>query len=161
MADLYLDGVVEDVVYSNPENGYTVCVINCGNEPVTLVGIMPYIAEGETVRVQGEWQVHSTFGRQFRVEYFEKKLPTTAAAILRYLASGAIKGVGPVTADRIVERFGEETLDIIENNPRWLCDIRGISPKRADEIHKSYTEQFGMRNVMMFCNQYLKDVLTF
>lgn len=160
MADLYLDGVVEDVVYSNPENGYTVCVINCGNEPVTLVGIMPYIAEGETVRVQGEWQVHSTFGRQFRVEYFEKKLPTTSAAIVRYLASGAIKGVGPVTADRIVERFGEETLDIIENNPRWLCDIRGISPKRADEIHKSYTEQFGMRNVMMFCNQYFGPALS-
>ncbi len=154
MAELYLDGVVEDIVYTNTENGYTVCTINCGGDPVTLVGIMPYLAEGETVRVQGEWQVHSTFGRQFRVDYFEKKLPTTSAAIMRYLASGAIKGIGPVTAERIVERFGEDTLDIIENNPRWLCDIRGISPKRADEIHKNYTEQFGMRTVMMYCNQF-------
>jgi len=160
MAELFLDGVVEDIVYSNTENGYTVCTINCGNEPITLVGIMPYIAEGETVRVQGEWQVHATFGRQFRVEYFEKKLPTTSAAILRYLASGAIKGIGPVTAERIVERFGEETLDIIENNPRWLCDIRGISPKRADEIHRNYEEQFGMRNVMMFCNQFFGPALS-
>ncbi len=160
MGELYLDGVIEDIIYSNGENGYTVCVINCGGEPITLVGIMPYIGEGETIRVQGEWQVHSTFGRQFKVDYFEKKLPTTSAAILKYLASGAIKGVGPVTAERIVERFGEDTLDIIENNPRWLCDIKGISPKRADEIHNHYIEQFGMRTVMMFCNEFFGPALS-
>ncbi len=160
MAELYLDGVVEDIIYSNGDNGYTVCVINCGGDPITLVGIMPYLGEGETIRVQGEWQVHSTFGRQFRVSYFEKKLPTTSAAILRYLSSGAIKGVGPVTAERIVERFGEDALEVIENNPRWLCDISGISPKRADSIHKSYTEQFGMRNVMMYCNEFFGPALS-
>ncbi len=160
MGELYLDGVVEDIIYSNGENGYTVCTINCGGEPITLVGIMPYIGEGETVKVQGEWQLHSTFGRQFRVDYFEKKLPTTTAAILKYLASGAIKGIGPVTAERIVERFGEDTLDVIENNPRWLCDIKGVSPKRADSIHNSYVEQFGMRTVMMFCNQFFGPALS-
>lgn len=160
MAELYLDGVVEDIVYSNGDNGYTVCTINCGGEPITLVGIMPYLGEGETIRVQGEWQVHSTFGRQFRVNYFEKKLPTTSAAMLKYLASGAIKGVGPVTAERIVAKFGEDTLDVIENNPRWLCDIHGISPKRADAIHNSYVEQFGMRNVMMFCNEFFGPALS-
>ena len=74
MGELYLDGVIEDIIYSNSENGYTVCTVNCGGEPITLVGIMPYVGEGESVRVQGEWQVHSTFGRQFRVDYFEKKL---------------------------------------------------------------------------------------
>ena len=160
MAELYLDGVVEDIVYTNSENGYTVCTINSHGEPVTLVGIMPYVGEGETIKVQGEWQVHSTFGRQFRVSYFEKKLPTTSAAILRYLSSGAVKGVGPVTAERIVERFGEDTLDVIENNPRWLCDIRGVSPKRADAIHESYVEQFGMRSVMMFCNEFFGPSLS-
>lgn len=160
MAELYLDGVVEDIIYSNGENGYTVCTINVGGDPVTLVGTMPYLAEGETIKVQGEWQMHSTFGRQFRVNYFEKKLPTTTAAILRYLASGAIKGIGPVTAERIVEKFGEDTLDIIENNPRWLCDIRGISPKRADSIHNSYVEQFGMRTVMMYCNEFFGPALS-
>ncbi len=160
MGELYLDGVVEDIIYSNGENGYTVCTINCGGDPITLVGIMPYVGEGETIRVQGEWQVHSTFGRQFRVDYFEKKLPTTQAAILKYLASGAIKGIGPVTAERIVARFGEDSLEVIENNPRWLCDIRGISPKRADNIHESYTEQFGMRNVMMFCNEFFGPALS-
>ena len=160
LGELYLDGVVEDIIYSNGENGYTVCTVNCGGEPITLVGIMPYVGEGETIRVQGEWQVHSTFGRQFRVDYFEKKLPTTQAAILKYLASGAIKGIGPVTAERIVARFGEDSLDVIENNPRWLCDIRGISPKRADSIHESYTEQFGMRTVMMFCNEFFGPALS-
>ncbi len=160
MGELYLDGVIEDIIYSNGENGYTVCTINCSGEPITLVGIMPYVGEGETIRVQGEWQMHSTFGRQFRVDYFEKKLPTTSAAILKYLASGAIKGIGPVTAERIVSRFGEDTLDIIENNPRWLCDIKGVSPKRADEIHKNYVEQFGMRTVMMFCNEFFGPALS-
>ena len=160
MSELYLDGVVEDVVFTNKENGYTVCTINSHGEPVTLVGIMPYVGEGESIKVQGEWQVHSTFGRQFKVSYFEKKLPTTSAAILRYLSSGAIKGIGPVTAERIVERFGEDTLDVIENNPGWLSDIRGISPKRAEEIHNSYVEQFGMRSVMMFCNEFFGAALS-
>ena len=160
MGELYLDGVIEDIIYSNDENGYTVCVINCGGEPVTIVGIMPYVGEGETIRVQGEWQVHSTFGRQFRVDYFEKKMPTTSAAILKYLASGALKGIGPVTAERIVERFGEDTLDVIENNPRWLCDIKGITPKRADGIHNNYVEQFGMRTVMMYCNEFFGPALS-
>ncbi len=160
MAELYLDGVVEDIIYSNGENGYTVCTINVGGEPVTIVGIMPYVGEGETIKVQGEWQVHSTFGRQFKVHYFEKKLPTTANAILKYLASGAIKGIGPVTAERIVEHFGEDTLDVIENNHRWLCDIRGISPRRADEIHSNYVEQFGMRTVMMFCNEFFGPAIS-
>ena len=160
MGELYLDGVVEEIIYSNGENGYTVCLINCGGDPVTIVGIMPYVGEGESIRVQGEWQMHPTFGKQFRVDYFEKRLPTTAAAILKYLASGAIKGVGPVTAERIVERFGEDTLDVIENNHRWLCDIRGISPKRADEIHKNYCEQFGMRKVIMFCNEFFGPALS-
>ena len=160
MADIYLEGVVEDIVYTNEENGYTVCTINCSGEPVTLVGIMPYIGEGEMIKVQGEWQVHATFGRQFRVSYFEKRLPNTSAAILRYLSSGAVKGIGPVTAGRIVEKFGEDTLDVIENNPRWLCDIRGISPKRADSIHESYVEQFGMRSVMMYCNEFFGPSLS-
>ena len=160
MAELYLDGSVEDIIYSNSENGYTVCVINCGGEPITLVGIMPYLAEGETIRVQGDWTTHATFGKQFRVNYFEKKLPATADAILRYLASGAIKGIGPVTAERIVDKFGEDTLDVIENNPRWLCDIRGISPKRADSIHESYVEQFGMRTVMMYCNEFFGPAIS-
>ncbi len=160
MAELFLDGVVEDVVYTNDENGYTVCIINCSGEPVTVVGIIPGVCEGESIKVQGDWQVHPTFGRQFRVNYFEKKLPTTVSAILKYLSSGAVKGVGPVIAERIVSRFGEDTLEVIESNHRWLCDIKGISPKRADDIHNSYTAQFGIRSVMLYCNQFFGPALS-
>lgn len=160
MTEIELDGVIEDIIFANEENGYTVCSINCMGEPVTLVGIMPFVNEGESIRVQGNWQVHATFGRQFRVEYFEKKLPTTTATILKYLSSGAIKGIGPVTAERIVTRYGEDSLEVIENNPEWLSDIRGISPKKARDISESFKTQFGMRTVMMFCNRFFGPSLS-
>ncbi|PKM62305.1 MAG: ATP-dependent RecD-like DNA helicase [Firmicutes bacterium HGW-Firmicutes-21] len=160
MTEIVLDGVIEEIIFSNEENGYTVCVINAMGEPVTLVGIMPFINEGETIRVQGAWQVHATFGRQFRVEYFEKKLPTTSGTILKYLSSGAIKGVGPVTAERIVSRYGEDSLDVIENNPEWLSDIKGITLKKAHEISEVYRMQFGMRTVMLYCNRFFGPSLS-
>ncbi len=160
MTDIVLDGVIEDIIFTNEENGYTVCTINCMGEPVTCVGIMPFVNEGETIRVQGVWQVHATFGRQFKVEYFEKKLPTTSGTILKYLSSGAIKGVGPITAERIVSKFGEDSLDVIENNPEWLTDIRGISPKKAHEISEAYRMQFGMRTVMLYCNRFFGPSLS-
>ncbi len=147
--DEFLEGVVDEVVYTNPETGYTVCVLDCAGEPVTLVGTMPFLGEGETVKVHGNWTVHPTFGRQFRVDSFEKKLPDSADAIYRYLASGALRGVGPVLAERLIHRFGAEALDVIEHHPRWLCEIRGISPKKADELHEAFTQQFGLRSVML------------
>ncbi|MBQ2254346.1 MAG: ATP-dependent RecD-like DNA helicase [Clostridia bacterium] len=156
----FLEGVIDEVVYSNAENGYSICVLDCMGEPVTLVGTMPFVGEGETVKVRGTWTVHPTFGRQFRVEYFEKNLPNSAFAILKYLASGAIKGIGPVLAERILAAYGEETLDVIENKHRWLCDIKGISPKKADEIHESFVQQFGMRSVMLFFGQYFGPALS-
>ena len=126
-----IEGTVENVVFSNEDNGYTVCEAMCGSELVTLVGIMPFLSEGETVRAQGVWQMHPSFGRQFKVEYFEKKLPTDADAIYKYLSSGAVKGIGPVTAARIIEAFGTDAFDVMENHPKWLCDIKGISPRRG------------------------------
>ncbi len=149
-----VEGVVEGIVFTNEENGYTVCEVSVAGELVTLVGIMPYLNEGESIKAQGVWQVHNTFGRQFKVEYFEKKLPTDTEAIYKYLSSGAVKGIGPVTAARIVEAFGTETFDVMENNPKWLCDIKGISPRRANEIAESYAAQFGMRSVMLFCTRF-------
>ena len=145
---------MENIVFTNEDNGYTVCECACGGELVTLVGIMPYLNEGESIKAQGVWQVHATFGRQLKVEYFEKKLPTDSEAIYKYLSSGAVKGIGPVTAARIVEAFGADTFDVMENNPKWLCDIKGISPRRAKEISESYAAQFGMRSVMMFCSRF-------
>jgi len=149
-----LRGTIEEIIFTNEENGYTVCVIETPDEMVTAVGIMPYIGAGEEIAVRGNWDMHPTLGRQFKVEYFEKSLPTSASSIYKYLASGAIKGIGPVTAERIVEEFGEETFDIIENNHMWLANVKGITKSKAEKIHESYQEQFGMRAVMMFCGTY-------
>lgn len=104
----FIEGTVEEIIYSNPVNGYTVCAVSHAGNQVTVVGVMPFLMEGEKIKARGGWQNHPTFGRQFKVEVFEKELPEDVDAVYRYLASGAIKGVGPVTARRIIDRFGKK-----------------------------------------------------
>lgn len=147
---LTIEGEIEDIVYQNDENGYTVCSIEWEREPVTLVGILPALMVGDAVRAMGEWVNHPTYGKQFKVHYFEKSQPTDERSMLRYLSSRAIRGVGPKLAARIVERFGDSAFDVMENNPDLLSDISGISPRKAREISASFREQFGVRNIMMF-----------
>lgn len=149
-----LEGAVAYITYQNEQNGYAVCDLDIGKEEITIVGILPGIAVGETIRAQGHWENHSTYGPQFKVEYYEKELPTTAAAMERYLASGSIKGIGKKTAKKIVAMFGVDTFDVIENHASYLTDIPGITPKKADEVSEAFRSQFGMRSVMMFCRDY-------
>ncbi|MBR2461377.1 MAG: ATP-dependent RecD-like DNA helicase [Clostridia bacterium] len=154
-----VEGAVERITYQNKENGYTVCVISRETvdgktEDLTLVGIMPYLSVGETVKAIGSWGFHQTFGRQFNVEYFEKQLPTTESAMLRYLSSRTIKGVGPKVAAKIVAAFGESTFEVIEKDPGRLATLQGISRAKAEEISQSFKEQFGVRAVMMFCRDH-------
>ncbi len=159
--DVTLDGVVEHVVYQKEETGYTVCEIATASlenpmqeELVTIVGNLPFLGEGESVRAVGRWVMHPTFGKQFKVNYFEKQLPQTTETILKYLSSRAIRGIGPKTAARIVGQFGIETFDVIEHHPECLADVPGISYQKACEIQKEFQKQFGMRNVMMFCQDF-------
>ena len=149
-----ISGTVESVIFKNESNGYTVCDIDCGGTPVTVVGILPFLNEGETVTVTGEWTYHSSFGRQFKAETYEKQLPTSKETILSYLSDGSISGIGPVLAKRIVDKYGEDSLDVIENHPEWLSDISGITAKKALKMSECYREQFGMRNVLIFFNGY-------
>ena len=121
---------------------------------VTAVGIIPFASEGEGIRALGKWEVHGTYGNQFRVEYYEKRLPDDEDAILRYLSSRAIKGIGPGTAKKIVNAFGRDTFEVIEHNPEFLAQIGGISMKKALEIGKNFKAQFGMRSVMMFASEF-------
>ena len=152
---LSIEGSIEKIIYQNEENGYTVCeLLAPSDELFVLVGTMPYLCEGETIAALGDWTTHPTFGTQFKVEYYEKKLPATANLILKYLSSGAIKGIGPSTAKKIVAQYGDDTLDVLENHPEWLADISGISPKKAREIGETFRTQFGMRSVMLFCSNY-------
>ncbi len=155
-----LSGSVEGIVYSNEENGYTVCDMGTDDELVTVVGIMPYLSEGEKITVYGHWEHNSRYGRQFKVEQYEKDLPADDNAILRYLSSRTVKGIGPKTAIKIVEAFGSDSFDVIENHPEWLADIPGISRKKAEEISESFKEQSGMRSVMMFCRNYFGAATT-
>ena len=134
-----IDGTVDKITYKNDTNGYTVALVRVGREKITVVGIMPFLAEGEDAKFTGKYTIHPSYGKQFSVETFERCPPATAAAILRYLSSGIIKGVGPGTATKIVEKFGVDSLNIIENHPIELSVIRGIS---ESIIHGSYFYTF-------------------
>ena len=147
-----VSGVIEAVIYQSPDGHYTVCELEDDNgEPVTVVGSMPMASEGIHIRAYGEWGNHPTYGRQFRCEYFEQDMPDTEGDILRYLSMGNVKGIGPRTALKIVERYGTETFDVIENHPDWLSEIPGISKRKAAEIGDSFREASGARAVIMYC----------
>ena len=151
-----LTGTVEGIVYQNKLNDYTVIDLATDEgELVTAVGEMPYVGEGERVRLFGEWTRHNEYGEQFSVSVVEKLLPTGANEILKYLSGKNVRGIGPVTALKIVNRFGDDTFDVIEQHPEWLSDIPGISRKKAAEISESFREQAGIRELMVFCRNYI------
>jgi len=149
-----IEGIVEEIIFTNEANGYTVCEIRCHNDSITAVGFMPFINVGDTLKLSGKWVNHPDYGEQLKVETYEKKLPQTVDAIEKYLASGVIKGVGPVTARKIVERFGEETLSILQFDPGRLAEIKGISLNKAIEIGQAFNEQQELREVVMFFQKY-------
>ncbi len=144
-----LTGTVEHIVFCNEENGWTVLELDTGTTLETVVGVLPQVQAGEQLRLQGGWTEHPSFGRQFKATACESTLPTDEAAILRYLASGAVKGIGPATAARIVDRFGADSLRILEQEPEELAKIKGISLSKAREIGQSFCAQFGLREVVM------------
>ncbi len=149
-----LKGTVEKITYKNTGNGYTVALLRVGKERVTAVGTLPFLCEGEAVTLTGHYVIHSTYGRQFAVEKAEQNTPSGAAAILKYLSSGAIRGIGPATAVKIVERFGDRTLEILENSPEELAAIRGISREKAFAVSEEYVKQTGIRELMLLLSQY-------
>ncbi|MBR6726702.1 MAG: AAA family ATPase, partial [Clostridia bacterium] len=156
-----LSGSVEAVIFANEENGYTILDFGTENdELVTLVGTLPYVAAGDELTVFGKWVHNPKYGRQFQVEQFEKRLPSDAAAILRYLSSGAVKGIGPKKAQKLVELFGEDTFDVIENHPTWMTQIPGISQRMAEEISEEFARQAGIHSAMMFFRDFFGAALT-
>ena len=150
-----LEGTVEHVIYSNPDNGYTICDMGIENDDIiTAVGIMPLLGEGDRLTVYGRWVHNPKYGKQFSVSQYERVMPADVASILRYLSSGTVKGIGPKLAKRIVDEFGEDTFDVIENHSEWLANIKGISPKLAAAVSENFREQAGVRNAMMFFRDY-------
>ncbi len=155
-----LKGVVEHIIYTNEDNGYTVLDLGLEDDVITACGILPYIGEGDAVILRGVWTHNPKYGRQFKVEAYERDMPADSAAILRYLSSRSIKGIGPRLAERIVEAFGDETLDVMENHPEWLADIQGISRKKAQEIAEDFRAKSGLRSAMMFFRDYFGAAMT-
>ncbi len=156
-----ITGSIEHIIYYNEENGYCVCDLGTDNDDlITITGIMPYISEGDSVRVFGEWKHNAKYGQQFVVSQYERFVPTSSKAILKYLSSGAIKGIGRKTAEKIVNEFGDDTLDVLENHPDWLSDIPGISLKKAQAMCEDFKAKSGIRSAMLFFGDFFGPAVT-
>ena len=151
---LELSGSVERVVYHNDKNQYTVLELAAADGLVTVVGSFPFVSEGEELRVYGTWDVHPSFGEQFKATAFERARPASTAAMLKYLSSGAVKGIGPATARRIIQTFGAKALEVIENEPERLAQIKGITKEKALEISQELQRVYGIRELMAFLGAY-------
>ena len=149
-----ITGVVEGVIYRNPENGYSVLDVSSEGKLLTAVGLLAVAEPGEELQMRGRWVKHPTFGSQFKVEAFERRMPKSAADMLRYLSGGTIKGIGPATARKIVNRFGDKTFEVLETQPDRLAEIKGISREKADEMSDAFRKQFAVREIMIYLEKY-------
>ncbi len=149
-----LSGYVEHIVFQNSENGYTVLNFVSGEEEITCVGIFHGVSEGESLELRGDYATHPTYGKQFKMESFQVKPPEDVLSIERYLGSGAIKGIGAALAARIVQKFQEDTFQIIENEPERLAEVKGISERKAMEIAEQVEGKREQRQAMIFLQQY-------
>lgn len=149
-----VEGIVEEIIYVNEENGYTVMEFSTTDDGFTAVGILPFIYEGENLVLNGNFICHPEYGEQFKVESFEKCVPKTVTAISAFLSSGIIRGVRAATARKIVEKFGADSLEVIAEEPERLSEIKGISPTRAAEIGESYLEKKNVTDIIIFLQKY-------
>lgn len=149
-----IEGYVDHIIFQNRDNGYTVACLVSQGEEITCVGNFRFLSEGETIRARGTYTRHPSYGRQFSVDSYESVIPQDSLAMERYLGSGAIKGIGAALAARIVRKFGDDTLRIIEEEPERLAEVKGISERKAREIADQVEEKADMRKAMMFLQQY-------
>ena len=149
-----LEGMISDIVFKNEENGYTIAYLANEDEEVTIVGCMPTLSVGESIEVEGKWVTHKTYGSQFEVTSFMPITPSSLEGIYAYLSSGMIHGIGEKMALRIIEKFGVDTLDVIQNTPERLKEVEGIGSKKIKQITESYEENRELRNIIMQLSPY-------
>ena len=154
-SQIEFEGQIEKITYSSDETGYAVAQMSISgtHESITIVGKMMSPIPGEIFSVKGSWINHPRFGKQFKVSCYSVKVPPTMHGMKKYLGSGLIKGIGPVMASRIVNHFGMETLDVIENRTEKLLDIEGIGEKRIDMIREAWRAQKEIRDLMIFLSK--------
>ena len=149
-----IKGCVEEFIYQNELNSYTICTFKTEEEIITAVGYLPFINNGDTLKLIGNYVVHQEYGRQFKIESFEKCLPETLEGLEKYLAGGVIKGVGPATAKRIIQAFGEETLHVLKHEPEKLANLKGITKQRAEDISEEFNEKWELWQIVGFLERF-------
>ena len=149
-----IKGEVEDIIYQNEVNNYTIAVFDTEEEETTIVGYLPFVQRGDMLKLEGMFVEHKDYGRQFKVNTFEKAMPETIGAIEKYLSNGNIKGVGPATAKRIVEKFGKDTLKILRNDYDRLAEVKGITLAKAKEISDGFLENQGVWQIVSFLEKF-------
>src|SRR5262245_4695536 len=151
-----ISGVVERITFHNEDNGYVVLrvVVPKHRDVVTVVGNLSSVVAGEYIEARGQWVNDKTHGVQFKADELKTTPPHTAEGIAKYLGSGLIKGIGPTYAKRIVEIFGDKTLEVIDKSPTFLSEVKGIGPQRLERIRRSWQEQRGVCDIMVFLNSY-------
>ncbi|CEO30255.1 SF1B family DNA helicase RecD2 [Paraclostridium sordellii] len=149
-----IEGMISDIVFKNEDNGYVIAHLSNENNDVVIVGCMPTLTVGESIEVEGKWVNHKTYGTQFEVSSFMPVTPSSIEGIYVYLSSGMIKGIGEKMAKRIIDKFGVDTLDIIQNSPHRLSEVEGIGSKKIEQIAKSYEDNRELRNIIMQLSPY-------
>ncbi len=149
-----LEGQVIDIIYQNELNSYTIATFDTEDDEITIVGYLPFVNPGDTLKVAGRYVTHQEYGEQFKVETFEKTEPKTLEALEIYLASGSIKGIGPATAKKIIKTFGEDTINIFRTNPSALSSISGITYDKAMQMGESFNENWELWNIVSFLEQF-------
>ncbi len=149
-----LEGQLEEIIYQNETNSYTIAELSTEEEIFTVVGYLPFINEGDYLSLEGKFVTHQDYGRQFKIDTFEKKLPESKEALEKYLASGVIKGIGPSTAKKIVDTFGEETITIFKFEPEKLAQIKGISVQGAKEMAEEFNSKWDLWQIVGFLEKF-------
>ena len=150
----YVEGFIENIIFRNEDNGYTVFNIIFDGEDITCVGSLSYVSAGEYIAAKGVFVKHPVYYMQFSIQSYEFKAPEDAESVKRYLSSGSIKGIGEKLADSIVTRFGDDTFRIMEEEPERLAEIKGISLKKAVDISNQLIEKRDMRRAMIYMQDY-------
>ena len=150
-----IKGQIEEFIYQNEANSYSIAVFSTDDlDVLTVVGYLPFISVGDSLKLQGKMVVHQEYGEQFKIDTFEKLMPENAAALEKYLASGTIKGIGPATAKKIIDKFGEETLNIFKFEPLRLAEIKGISKEKAYDIGEEFNEKWEVWQIVSFLEEF-------
>lgn len=149
-----ITGEIQSIIYRNEINSYTIAEFETEEENITAVGYLPFINVGDTLKLIGKFVEHKEYGRQFKIDTFEKMMPQTLGALERYLANGNIKGIGEALAKRIVKKFGEETIHVFKYEPKRLAEVKGISESRAIEMAEAFVQNWEVWQIVGFLERF-------